>query len=93
MYTKHYSTINASTKGAAVIRTLAESDAPLSRKELAESAGCTVARVGEVLRALGDAVQQEGTRYSLSEEHVDLLPEPTQGRSNGEVVEGEEVPA
>lgn len=95
MYTKHYVTINRSTKGAAVMAMLAAAERPLTRKEIAAEVGCTVARVGEVIRALKDSVAKVGNGYVLvSDEH---LPEPTDGPSNGEVKaevgEAEEVAA
>lgn len=81
MYTKAYTTINASTKGAAIMRLLAEADEERlwTRKELAAEASCTPARVGEVLRALKDSVEKVGDGYRLvSDDH---LPEVSGGRS------------
>lgn len=79
MYTKAYTAINRSTKGAAVMAELAAADGPLTRKALAESVGCTVARVGEVIRALGNSVEARDGGYVLVNDEA--LPEPTDGRS------------
>lgn len=87
MYTKEYTNIKASTKGALVVDLLASCDEQgMSRKEIAESVGCTVARVGEVVRALKDAVrlvEGSSTHYIVAD--ASLLPERTDRRSNSEV--------
>lgn len=82
MYCKEYTTVKAGTKGALVMEAL-EGAGPegLTRKALAESVGCTVARVGEVLRALGDAVTKVGgSAYALAEGAQ--LPPRVEHRSN-----------
>jgi hypothetical protein len=79
MYTKSYNTINGATKGAAVMELLCAAEGPLTRKSIAESVGCTVARVGEVLRALEGSVEKVGGGYVLTNDAA--LPERTEGRS------------
>ena len=95
MYTKEYTNIKASTKGALVVDLLASCDEQgMSRKELAESVGCTVARVGEVLRALKDAVRRvEGSSTHYIVADASLLPERTDRRSNSEETVVEETAA
>lgn len=84
MYTKEYSTINKGTKGAQVIDLLAACDEQgLTRKQIADQIGCTVARVGEVVRALGTAVRlAEGSTSAYIVADHQALPERVDHRSN-----------
>ncbi len=63
----------AGSKGEAVVSALAaKGEAGATRAELAETVGCTVARVGEVVRALRGAVKKVGKVYSLAVPESDV---------------------
>lgn len=56
----------AATKGEAVLKFF-EKNGPSTRKEAADAVGCTVARVGEVIRAAGNFKKLEDGRWAVAQ--------------------------